>query len=298
MDQTVASQFTRARKQIVGTTFVTIGHVTKDITPTGTQVGGPGLYSAMTIAKLGHSVSLITRVGHDYSIGNVDSLIDLIDLESEVTTTFQNEETNSGRQQTVIDVAPPISTSDIPWELLDSPVVLLAPVVGEITPNFTAKFPKSLVGAGIQGWLRRWDSNGKVRARSPKEAIGSLPPLGAVFVSEEDWFGSISDMEEVAAASPILVVTQSVAGARMKLGDSWHEIPPTNVTSVDPTGAGDVFAAAFLVRLYETRDPLESAQFAACAAALSVEGIGVTSIPTREQIVNKRDEFGSRASPG
>ncbi|MQG21043.1 MAG: ribokinase [SAR202 cluster bacterium] len=273
----------------MGTTFVTIGHVTKDITPTGTQVGGPGLYSAMTIAKLGHSVSLITRIGRDYSIGSVDSLIDMIDLEADVTTTFQNEETDLGRQQTIIDVAPPISTAEIPWELLDSPVVLLAPVAGEIEPNFTAKFPKSLVGAGIQGWLRRWDTTGKVRARSPKEAIGALPPLGAVFVSAEDWSGSIADMEEVAAASPILVVTQSAAGARMKLGDSWHEIPPTKVNSVDPTGAGDVYAASFLVRLYETRDPLESAHFAACAAALSIEGIGVTRIPTREQIENKRN---------
>ena len=274
----------------MGTTFVTIGHVTKDITPTGIQVGGPGLYSAMTIAQLGHSVSFITRIGRDYSIGSVDSLIKMIDLEADVTTTFQNVETDTGRQQTIIDVAPPISTSDIPWELLDSPVVLLAPVAGEIAPNFIAKFPKSLVGAGIQGWLRRWDGNGAVRARPPKEALGELPPMGVVFVSEEDWTGTLIDMEDVAAASPILVVTQSAAGARMKLGDSWHEIPPTKVISVDPTGAGDVFAASFLVRLYETRDPLESAEFAACAAALSIGGVGVTAIPTRDEIEIKRNE--------
>jgi sugar/nucleoside kinase (ribokinase family) len=244
----------------------------------------------MTIAKLGHSVSLITRIGRDYSVGDVDSSIDMVDLQADVTTTFQNVETNVGRQQTIIDVAPPISTADIPWQLLDSPVVLLSPVAGEIAPNFVAKFPKSLVGAGIQGWLRRWDGNGKVRARSPKEALGALPPMGAVFVSQEDWSGSISDMEEVAAASPILVVTLSSSGARMKLGDSWHEIPPTKVSSVDPTGAGDVFAASFLTRLYETRDPLESAAFAGCAAALSVEGIGVSAIPTRDQIEIKRSE--------
>jgi ATP-dependent Clp protease ATP-binding subunit ClpA len=51
----------------------------------------------------------------------------------------------------------------------------------------------------------------------------------------------------------------------------------------DPTGAGDVFAAAFLIQLGETGDALEAARFAACVAAGSVEGRGASQIPTREE---------------
>jgi sugar/nucleoside kinase (ribokinase family) len=56
---------------------------------------------------------------------------------------------------------------------------------------------------------------------------------------------------------------------------------------VDPTGAGDVFAAAFLVRYQETNDPLEAAAFAACAASCAVEGVSVTSLGDRGEVVRR-----------
>jgi len=42
----------------------------------------------------------------------------------------------------------------------------------------------------------------------------------------------------------------------------------------DPTGAGDVFAAAFLAKYYQTDDPIESSRFANCVASFAVEGKG------------------------
>jgi sugar/nucleoside kinase (ribokinase family) len=45
-----------------------------------------------------------------------------------------------------------------------------------------------------------------------------------------------------------------------------------------------VFAAALLVRLDETGDPLEAAHFAACIAARSVEEVGPGAIPWRKEI--------------
>ena len=53
---------------------------------------------------------------------------------------------------------------------------------------------------------------------------------------------------------------------------------------MDPTGAGDVFAAAYLVRYRETSDALESARFASCAASFCVEAQGTEGIPTRAQM--------------
>jgi sugar/nucleoside kinase (ribokinase family) len=53
---------------------------------------------------------------------------------------------------------------------------------------------------------------------------------------------------------------------------------------VDPTGAGDVFAAGFLVRYQETGDPLEAAAFGACAASCAVEGVGTTALGDRDEV--------------
>jgi sugar/nucleoside kinase (ribokinase family) len=53
---------------------------------------------------------------------------------------------------------------------------------------------------------------------------------------------------------------------------------------VDPTGAGDIFAAAFFFRLHATRDPWEAARFATNLAALSVARVGLEGIPTAEEV--------------
>ena len=80
------------------------------------------------------------------------------------------------------------------------------------------------------------------------------------------------------------VVTHSRLGAVVycEAGSKW--IPACRAASVDPTGAGDVFAASFMVALDELEDPFEAARFANCTAALSIEGKSTTTIPTRAQV--------------
>jgi sugar/nucleoside kinase (ribokinase family) len=53
---------------------------------------------------------------------------------------------------------------------------------------------------------------------------------------------------------------------------------------MDGTGAGDVFAAAFFIRLLVTRDPWEAARFATQLSAYSVTRSGLKGIPTAEEI--------------
>ena len=53
---------------------------------------------------------------------------------------------------------------------------------------------------------------------------------------------------------------------------------------MDATGAGDIFAAAFFVRLSATRDPWAAARFATQLAARSVTRRGLDAIPTQAEI--------------
>jgi sugar/nucleoside kinase (ribokinase family) len=63
----------------------------------------------------------------------------------------------------------------------------------------------------------------------------------------------------------------------------------------DATGAGDVFGAAFLLKYYETRNAVESAIFASCAASFVVEKDGIEGVPHIEEVMerlkNESDHF-------
>jgi sugar/nucleoside kinase (ribokinase family) len=58
-------------------------------------------------------------------------------------------------------------------------------------------------------------------------------------------------------------------------GDAEH-FPAYPAVELDPTGAGDVFAASFLCSLYRHGDPREAVNFANRVAAYSVEAMGVS----------------------
>ena len=56
-------------------------------------------------------------------------------------------------------------------------------------------------------------------------------------------------------------------------GEVRH-MPAFKVKAIDTLGAGDVFHAAFAVRLVESGDPIDSMRFAAAAAAIKCTRFG------------------------
>jgi sugar/nucleoside kinase (ribokinase family) len=61
-------------------------------------------------------------------------------------------------------------------------------------------------------------------------------------------------------------------------------VPGFPSDETDPTGAGDVFAAAFMLKLRELREPLEAARFANGVASFSVTGRSTDALPDLEQV--------------
>lgn len=83
-----------------------------------------------------------------------------------------------------------------------------------------------------------------------------------------------------------VVLKMSSKGAVVLAGDADPvHVRPVPVTAVDTTAAGDAFNGAFAVALSEGRSPVEAAEFAAAAAALSVTRRGAQpSMPMRGEI--------------
>jgi ribokinase len=68
-------------------------------------------------------------------------------------------------------------------------------------------------------------------------------------------------------------------GALVFSEDGTHEVPAPEMEVVDPTGAGDVFAAGFLAGLLLDRSVAECGRFAADVASQSVAGYGREKYP-------------------
>ncbi len=122
-----------------------------------------------------------------------------------------------------------------------------------------------------------------------RQQNGRRPPSccsasGAAVISIEDVGGDESRIDELAAASRILAVTEGENGTRLFWNGDVRRFRPPAVNVVDTTGAGDIFAAAFFVRLLTTRDPWEAARFATVLSAHSVTRPGFEGIPTPDEI--------------
>ena len=262
--------------------LLAIGHVARDVKPDGYAPGGAVLFGALTAARLGLRPAIVTSAAPDFDLGPSLSGIPVHTVPSAATTSFANIYHEGKRKQHLQGIASPVASSDVPAAWRRAPMVLLAPLARELGCDIAASFPGSTVVASLQGWLRQWDSTGLV---TPREWDGRelLSHVDAAVVSEEDFDGDAS-AQRWARTAPVLIVTRGSQGAILHFRGDGHLVPPLPAREADPTGAGDVFAAAYLVRVHETGDPLESAAFASCAAGLSVEAQGLDGIPTRAQV--------------
>ena len=76
-------------------------------------------------------------------------------------------------------------------------------------------------------------------------------------------------------AYEILVLKRGPAGARvLRRGTAPIDVPPLPATEVDPTGAGDAFAAGYLAALLRGEDDEGCARSALSAAAQAVSLAG------------------------
>jgi sugar/nucleoside kinase (ribokinase family) len=255
--------------------YLVIGHITADLTPTGTLVGGTVAYSGRTAQVLGCETAVLSSAAADYDWQQALPGIEVQAIPAEHTSTFENIYTANGRRQIIHSVAAPITKADVPAAWQRASIVHLGPLTNEVEPDMIELFSNSLVGLTPQGWLRRWNDDGVVYARAWEAAERILPQVAAVILSYEDLLDDAM-LDQYRQWSRLLIMTQGIKGCTVFLGDEVRQIPAPPVAQVEPTGAGDIFAAAFLYRLFQTDgNPWEAARFANKIAAHSVTQVGL-----------------------
>lgn len=270
--------------------YVCVGHFCLDAVDPGYNLGGTVTYAGRAATMLG------ARLGV-YTAGNVIQRplvqaalpgVQLHWIESPQTTTFRNTYAPDGsRTQHILAVAACLPLEAFPAGWSSVAIAHLAPLFGEVPPAMVEVFsPSSLVCITPQGWLRRRSEGGAVVRREWEEYAAALERADVLIFSEED----VSGPEEAlryAHASKLAVITRAARGADLVLDHSVTTIPAIAAREVEPTGAGDVFAAAFLLEYRRTGSPIQACRFATSAAAFAVEAPGFAGL-AREPEVRRR----------
>ncbi len=262
--------------------YLVIGGLTRDLQSNGaTLPGGTSWYAAHAVAAWGGQVGLATVIDTSYAI-RLPAAAALLRLPTPATATFINRYHGDERQQLVTAAPAPLDLASIPPRWRTTPLVHIAPLLDELPDApWRTIFPHALIGLTPQGWLRTWDAGGRIHPRPWQPSPDLLANVDVVVLSTED-IGA-TPATTVAAWSqhgPIVALTRGSQGVTIWHANQRLDVAAYPARPVDPTGAGDVWAAAFLWHYQQQRTLAAAARWACAAAACAIEGPGVDTMPT------------------
>lgn len=256
--------------------YLAIGHVCRDVVSGGYVTGGSAAYSTAVAHSLGCRAGIVTSAAPGERFEGVSPDIPVHRIDAPATTLFENIYTANGREQIIHSVAGELMAGHIPPLWSRAPMVHLGPIANEVDPSIIHLFSNSMVCVVPQGWMRRWDEKGRVY-QVAWEGAASVLPLAAVTILSVEDVPNASMIEDYAELARLLVVTDGANGCTVYWDGQVRTFPVPSVNAVDATGAGDVFAAAYLVRLLQTGgDAWDAAEFANHIASCSVTRRGLT----------------------
>ena len=256
------------------------GHVTLDRAAGALVPGGAAYYAGHALRALGARVRVLAGAGADFPPAALAGL-DVALVPAPRTTVFENVHAPDGaRSQRVLAAAPALDPTSLPEAWRSADLLLLAPVLGEVAPDrFRAAVRARAVGLGVQGLVRAVAPDGAVHQPRWEFDPALLAGVDAAFLGEDDVRGQGDLVARLAASVPVVAFTHGRAGCELVLRGRTRRVGAYPTREVDPTGAGDVFAAAMLLALSRGADPVDAARLGAAAASVVVEGVGGEALP-------------------
>jgi 1D-myo-inositol 3-kinase len=260
---------------VQGPTVLVCGHVARDHLASGICLGGSAYYAGRALAGLGARPRIFTAAAADFppeALAGIEAHV----APAAATTCFVNAYASDGaRTQRVLAAAPPLDPELLPAAWRSPDVLHLAPVLGEVdVARFAAAAPARLVGLCVQGLVREVAPDGAVRPRRLALGDAELALVGAAVVGEDEARADPGLVPRLAGVVPIVAFTHGARGCEVLVRGRARRVGIHPAREVDPTGAGDVFAAAFLLGLARGDDPVDAARLGAAAASIAVEGRG------------------------
>ncbi len=263
-----------------GPFVVVCGTVTLDRTPAGFVPGGPAYYAGRAWRALGADVRVLTAAAADFPTGAMDGVPTEL-VRCARTTVFENRYGPDGkRTQRVEAQAVPLSPSHLPARWQHPDVLHVVPVLSEVDPaRLRAAIRPRLTGLCAQGLVRVVGEDGTVAQPPWDPSPALLDGVDAVVLGEDDVVGQGDLLDRLARSVPVVAFTLGARGCDVIVRGHTTRVGVFPVREVDPTGAGDVFAAGFLYALAQGATPPEAARLGAAAASFVVEAPGGEALP-------------------
>jgi sugar/nucleoside kinase (ribokinase family) len=279
----------------MGPVVVSVGHVTHDRYGERLVPGGCAYFGARTQHALGARVRLVTTVGEDFACPEAWDGFEAVVRRAGRTTVFTNHYPQGGpRVQRIEAEAPAVDPSSLPAAWREASLLHLAPVMGEVDlAAWKGAVRARVVGISVQGWIKRAGPAQSV-VQVPWDVDGAmLRGIDAACVGEEDLVGQGDLLDRLCRTVPIVAFTHGPVGCEIiERGRTRRVGIYPGAREVDPTGAGDTFAAAFLLGLAQGLSPTDAAQLGAAAASVVIEGEGGSTLgrvgEARERVAQLR----------
>lgn len=293
-----------------------VGHTTHDHYRQGLVAGGCAFYGIGAHAFFARAdrrpaPQLLTLVGDDFQCVDEVRRFDAHLVQRGRTTTFANYYPSTGpRVQLLEALAPPIAPTDFPTTVGDIDVVHLAPVLGELDlPAWKSwrdrHSPEALLAINVQGWIKIPGPEVPTRSHESLQARGiattartviqqpwdipaeALTGIDIATVSDEDLIGQGDLLERLRKAVPLVSCTHGKQGATIYHRHHTYQVGIFPADVVDPTGAGDIFAATFIHKIALGLKPPLAARYASAAASIIIEAEGPRALRRLTEVTSR-----------
>ena len=251
--------------------------------------GGSGLFVSCAAAHLGANVGILGNIGQDYPQSSIDWLethgVDLRLLRKTrgPSTRFKITQYHGSRRLSLTSPGIPIQSRPV-RKRTDG--IHLGPVFNEIsTPLAQALRRKTgFLSLDLQGFIRRKTRFGRVLTeRRNLDSLLKMCDLVQASIDEAQSEVHAKNRGEVidrllGSGPTYSIVTLGERGSIMGIRlDKRFLVPAFPDRSIkDTTGAGDVFAGAWLSTYLSTKDPVWAAAVGSAFASLSSRKIGLS----------------------
>lgn len=264
-------------------------------------LSGCSTNACLAAARLGYGSTLVGTIGDDFR-ARIHQELQQWDVRAQLSHSqhtggfslvYYDDQGN--RHLSILGIAAPIpATYDLSFQ---PDFILLGPILGEISIELVRNLRSAYQGPILldpQGLLRL-TRDGKV-LHELTSAFVEIAALSTIIKANEletlvaTGIHARQDPEAAVKAlykfgGQIAVVTLAEAGSIIYDGKDIYMIPPYTTHAIDPTGAGDTYAAGFMVRYLETPENLtEVGCFASSVASVMVENSGPEFELTRAEI--------------
>lgn len=282
-----------------------IGHFSLDenISPRGTVInvlGGAPVYSATTFSKLGLNVGVCAGIGEDQH-SNALQYCKTNNINYEGLTVYGSKtlhfkniyDANEARIQICHNVPRKLKPQDLPSSYFQCVAHYVSPLVDELELGFIdfLRRMNSVLMLDPQGLMRTINSEGKVTINFDKEKLAKFfQKVDIVKIGKDEIsaFG-LTELEIISFVKScgvkIVILTRGKDSVIASFDSSVIEVDTIDVDVQDPTGAGDVFGAAFLAQYLKTSDLIESIRFANIVAGLKIRSKGPKGFPELDEII-------------